>query len=113
MARKPAYEPTEVQAGCAWRAIRPALAAQLTGLNFATSAIQPGTRFSDKKAPERKVSGSTRVVDAPISASRCLVSSANQLDTPAMATAIRTDTPINAAMPMAPPGNVAPVAQPI
>ncbi len=88
---------------------RPALAAQLTGWNLATSAIQDGTRRSDENAPDRKVSGSTSVVDSPISASRCQESNAKPLDKPAIATAISPDTAISAAMPTTPPVKLAPL----
>src|SRR5262249_52824992 len=112
-ARKPAYEPTVAHAGCAPTATLPALAAQFTGLYLAMSAIQAGTSRSEMNAPDRNVSGKTRVVEAPIRASRCRVSSANQLERPATGPPLRPDTPIRAARPNPPPGNVAPIPQPI
>ena len=44
-------------------ALRAAVAAQSTGLNFATVPIQPGARLSCISAPERNVSGSSSSAD--------------------------------------------------
>src|ERR1700729_1542142 len=113
MARKPTAEATVSRGGLAPRAFRPALAAQLTGLNRAIPAIQPGTTLSDRNAPDRKVSGSTSVVDAAIRISRLGDNSASPFERPAMASAISTETTRRAAMPAAPPGKAAPIPHPI
>lgn len=92
--------------------MRPALAAQFTGLNRAIPAIQPGTSASDRKAPDRNVRGITSVEEKPISVSRCRVSSAIASESPAIASEIRTATPSSARIPESPPKR-APIAQPI
>ena len=90
------------QGGWAPTAIRPALVAPVDRVEPGDPAIQPGTTLSDRNALERKVSGSTSVVDAAIRVSRLGDSSASPLESPAMASAISTEITMRALSPRRP-----------
>ena len=89
---------------------RPASAAQLTGLNFATQRIQPGSRLCCISAVERKVSGSVAIVTIPISVSRWRVSTAMPLESEAKTAPSSPATAISTATPSMPLWKCAPTA---
>jgi hypothetical protein len=91
---------------------RPASIAQFTGLARAISRTHEGLRSLGMNAVERKVSGRTTKLTAPISVSSFRARRAMPMDSDPIAHASSAEQPISTTTPRAPPDRLAPRAAP-
>ena len=103
---------TRPQSTSSDRVWRPTATAHSTGFHRATAAIQPGRDSVGTSIEDRKDSGSTTKLTAPITDSWLRSSSARALEYDAKAAPSSTTQPANTSITAGPPGNRAPVASP-